>query len=299
MALALFALLPFGASHHYGSPHSGLTVVIPTTPGIELNLDREFFNLSVAQIAFVNQQSLLEANIFSEKWHVVSLGPNETVYRSMIRLVPVSAPGLGREKPFGIYLSVYINRTTVKTLIESAGNGTQRYYVNQTFSISIGATSTREIDSGMLFIRLAMYGSDDGAPMRYAEAHGFQKDTNMSLDGLSFSPPNSTSGTFLYMWNSTYSVNGVSMYARSQIVSYGQGIEQTLYFRVPQGHLELHYDPFLSVSGVNIFNSTLLNNAARLVIEYILEHSEALASGLATGTVFVGAAYALYRRSRR
>ncbi|WP_171823557.1 hypothetical protein [Thermogymnomonas acidicola] len=50
---------------------------------------------------------------------------------------------------------------------------------------------------------------------------------------------------------------------------------------------------------MNIFNSTLLNNAARLVIEYILEHSEALASGLATGTVFVGAAYALYRRSRR
>ncbi len=285
-------------------------------PAIEINLTHSDFNLSFAGAILHMDRHNYSAKFASQKWVFATRNSTTVEYSALVKFVPmhefeggfppigegnstednamagmpnVSIPGA--IMPVQAEFDILFTRAGMTLL---SANGSR---INTTgIAITIDVSSSQISGDGYLEVIQFLGANIDHSFWPFHDFHGYASGEREKEDhGVSVREGNFSA---YYIWNNTYSLNS-KLLSMANSTYTGDGITVVMFrYNFTGGLQELSQDPYFTVPDFNVFQGKFIDQGIQTARDFLIAHAELFSAGIASGMVFLGIPYGIYRRRR-
>lgn len=314
-AIVLLLLLPAVSLADTG-PYADSYMRVGRSPEIEINLTQSDFNLSFAGAILHSGRFNYSALFPPQKWVVVINNGTATEYTAQVTFIPMPEFGDGFPSMAGgnssgeedmagmpnisvpgaqipVQADFTILFSKAKMYLHSA-NGSQ---LNTTgIEIRIDVSSSQIKGSGYLEVVQMLGANIDHNFWLFHHFRGYSSGEREHEDhGVSVSKGNISA---YYFWNNTYTLNGRLLNMTNYTYS-RDGITLIVFkYNFTNGIEKLSQDPYFTVPDFNVFQGKFIDSGIQTARDFLIAHAELFSAGIASGMIFLGIPYGIYRRRR-
>jgi hypothetical protein len=205
--------------------------------------------------------------------------------------------------PMQFQAKVYVNisKTAVSSqrmsISGAAGNYTYDNLSSSTVGINFNVIFNQPIGYNGSLILIQKLGVVASGPLTSEDFRAKLERGGAENRGFSVGNGGLEKAMAYYWWKGTYAVNGVSQNLSYATKMQDNAVFVAYFYNFSTGNSVFYQDPYLTIPGLNLSNVNIIGPANE-VIQFIVLHSELIASGLVIGILLIAAPYAVYRKRR-